>query len=418
MLKFLHIGDVHLDTSFYSKSEELRKKLREGIRRAFSRAIDICIDEGATALLIAGDLFDNDKLSFRTEQFLVNEFNRLKEKNIKVFYATGNHDPGHISYRANSIKWPDNVYLFKEDRARILDMTSHDTGIPYRIISCGHKTNNEGRNLIKDFPVKDSNVIHVGLVHAMVTNAKDVSKHDRYLPCTTDDMEMKCYDYWALGHIHKRQRVSDKSHIYYPGNIQGRHPRETEKKGGLMVTIDENYNTNVEFKNLSTIEWHTLNVNGLAEIKEYMELKGYIAGLIREYIEENSLSSRDLILRIELEGRAYLKNELSSKENIDEMAEELILDLDLLDLEIKADNLLASIDISDYVDGNHVLSKVLELLKDVEGNEELLDRLMKTPLSRKGIRRNDERLSYIGQLLNGSEEEVLNYMVGDVDANN
>ncbi len=418
MLKFLHIGDVHLDTSFYSKSEELRVRLREGIRSAFSRAIDTCIDEGVTALLIAGDLFDNDKLSFRTEQFLVNEFNRLKEKGIRVFYATGNHDPGHISYRVNSIKWPDNVYLFKDDRVEVLDMMNSDTEMPYRIVSCGHKTNNEGRNLVKDFPIKDSKTIHIGLVHAMVTNAKGVSKHDRYLPCTTEDMEIKCYDYWALGHIHKRQRVSDKAHIYYPGNIQGRHPRETEKKGGLMITIDENHDTNVEFKHLSTIEWHTLNIKGLDDIKEYMDLKRYIGGLIKEYIEENSLSSRDLILRVELEGRAYLKNELSSKENVDEIAGELILDLDLLDLEIKADNLLTLIDINEYEEGNHVLSKVLEFLKDVEGNEELLDRLMNTPLSKKGIRKNEEKLAYIDHLLDGSEEEVLNYMVGDRNADN
>lgn len=415
LLKFLHIGDVHLDTSFYSKSEALRRKLREGIRSAFSKAVDFCIQQRVDALLIAGDLFDNDKLSFKTERFLINEFNRLRDSDIRVFYSTGNHDPGHISYRANSIKWPDNVYLFKDDKVQAIAVKDSNNEAIYNIVSCGHKTNSEGRNLVKEFPIKENKVPHIGLVHTMVTSANGAGGHDRYLPCSKEDMESKGYDYWALGHIHKRQSISDKSQIYYPGNIQGRHPKETGKKGGLLVTVDKNHNITVDFKVFSSIEWYTLIIDKLDNIKEYNELKRYISNQIRNCIEKNSLLSRALIFRVELMGRAYLKEELKISENIEDIIEDLILDLDLLDLEIKTDGLLGLIDVKDYAEGNHVLSKVFRLLDDIDGNEELVHRLVNIPLLKKGLRKREERMAYIKELLEGTEEELLSYMVGDED---
>lgn len=413
LLKFLHIADVHLDTSFYSKKEDLRKKLRDGIRKSFSNAIDLCINERVNALLIAGDLFDNDKLSFKTEQFLVNEFRRLDENDINVFYATGNHDPGHLSYRANSIKWPDNVYLFNDDSIKVIDIKNPLGEVIYSVVSCGHKTNNEGRNLVKEFPHKEGNLPYIGVLHTMVTNVKGAENHDRYLPCSREDLESKDYDYWALGHIHKRQKIGENAEIYYPGNIQGRHPRETGKKGGLLISIDKNNSIDIDFRPLSTIEWSTISISGLDDIKEYTELKDYIGSQIKDHIRTNRLINRELLLRVELQGRAYLKEELKSQENIDEFAYELNLDLDLLDLEIKTDALLGVIDIKDYEEGNHVLALVLELLKDMDGNEELLNRLLDTHLINKGIRKRDEKAVYIKKLLKGMDEVALSYMAGD-----
>ncbi|SKC41346.1 metallophosphoesterase family protein [Maledivibacter halophilus] len=413
MLKFLHIADVHLDTSFYAKNEVLRIKLRDGIRNAFSNAVDLCINEKVNALLIAGDLFDNDKLSFRTEQFLINEFNRLKENGIRVFYATGNHDPGDLSYRANSIKWPDNVYIFKEDKIEIIEVKNYDNNLEYKIISCGHKTNNEGRNLVKKFPYKEGEIPHIGLLHTMVNNSKEAEKHGKYLPCSKEDLKAKGYDYWALGHIHKAQKVCEEKNIYYPGNIQGRNPREIGKKGGILVTIDQNNSIATEFKALSMIQWYTLNIQGIENIKNYSELKEYIINKIENFIEKNRLINRKLILRIELEGRAYLKSELEVKENIEEIALELALNLDLMDLEIKSDNLLSNLDIEEYREGDHVLSLVLELLENLEKNEELLNRLIDTHLIKKGIRRKEKKTNYIKQLLSGLDEAAVSYMIGD-----
>lgn len=417
LLKFLHIADVHFDTKFHSRKEVLRKKLRDHIRKAFSNAVDLCIKENVNGLLIAGDLFDNDRLSFKTEQFLIEEFNRLREKNIPVFYATGNHDPGQRGYRVNEINWPDNVHIFKDDKIEEVYIKDREDNKIGKIISCGHKTNRESKNLIKEFPVKMENIPHIGLVHTMVTNTLGVKNHDRYLPCTKEDLESKNYDYWALGHIHTRQKISENCDIYYPGNIQGRNPRETGEKGGLFITIDDNGIVKVDFIPLSPIKWHILNIGKLEDIKDYSQLREHMETNIREYIDINNLKESEVILRVELEGRAYLKKELQTKEDIDVIIEDLLSNLNLLDLEIKTDNLKRIYDISDYKEGNHVLATTLKYLENIEDDEFLVERLLNMELANKIVKSRKEKLNYFYELMKNLDEEAMYRMVGDKDEN-
>ena len=93
-MRFVHLADVHLDTSFAGRSATVRRRLREASREAFRRTADLAIREDANALLIAGDLFDGDRLSFQTERFLLEQMRRLEQHGVAVVYATGNHDPG------------------------------------------------------------------------------------------------------------------------------------------------------------------------------------------------------------------------------------------------------------------------------------------------------------------------------------
>lgn len=413
MIRFLHISDIHLDTSFYSKKEDIRNKLREGLRSSFKAAIDLCIDEELDGLLIAGDLFDNDKLSFKTEEFLIQQFKRLKEYHINVYYATGNHDPGSMGYRANEIKWPENVHIFKDDNIDVIDLYDRAQNTIGKIISCGHKSNNEGRNLIKDFPVKDGELPHIGLVHAMVTGVKESGNHERYLPCTLNELEEKGYDYWALGHIHKMQSLSNNSKIYYAGNIQGRNPKETGQKGGLLVTIDDFGNVLVDFKPLSQIEWHTISVEDLKDIKDYSQLKKYLARVIKEYITEKNLVVNNTILRLELEGPAYLKKDLEIQENKDQIIEDLLLDINLIDLDLKTNNLTNVVQLNNYREGDHVLAYVMEILDNIEENEEVFKRLKAVTLSNDNIKKTSEKVKYLKELIKGLDEEAVYRMVGD-----
>ncbi len=46
--------------------------------------------------------------------------------------------------------------------------------------------------------------------------------HENYLPTTLEDLMDRRYDYWALGHIHKRAYLNSEKSIAYSGNIQGK----------------------------------------------------------------------------------------------------------------------------------------------------------------------------------------------------
>jgi len=63
--------------------------------------------------------------------------------------------------------------------------------------------------------------------------------HEGYAPCTVDDLKRYGYDYWALGHVHAADIVSRDPWIVFPGNLQGRNPRETGAKGAVRVTVED-----------------------------------------------------------------------------------------------------------------------------------------------------------------------------------
>lgn len=52
--RFLHLADVHLDTPFQSKDRQLRVFLRDSIRKAFQKAVDLALSQRVNAVLIAG----------------------------------------------------------------------------------------------------------------------------------------------------------------------------------------------------------------------------------------------------------------------------------------------------------------------------------------------------------------------------
>jgi DNA repair exonuclease SbcCD nuclease subunit len=76
-----------------------------------------------------------------------------------------------------------------------------------------------------------------------------------------------------LGHVHRRRIVSEEPPIVYPGNIQGRHIRETDAKGCVRVTVDGRGPATVEFQSLDVFRWHELHVpvDGSADGDEVLQ---------------------------------------------------------------------------------------------------------------------------------------------------
>jgi len=79
--------------------------------------------------------------------------------------------------------------------------------------------------------------------------------HEPYAPCKVEDLQLKGYDYWALGHVHQREVLSDDPLIIFPGNTQGRNIRETGAKGCMLVAVDEKGRPTADFRPLDVIRW-------------------------------------------------------------------------------------------------------------------------------------------------------------------
>lgn len=234
MIKFIHCADLHLDSPFKSKSH-LSSKIFEDVQKSayesFKKIVDIALKEEVDFVLIAGDLFDSNNRTLKAEVFLREQFKRLEREQIFVYICHGNHDP--LSANITS-EWPDNVSVFS-NKVETYQAITKDGETVY-LHGFSYQNNESYENKIDDYPSslgKDG--IHIGILHGTYSKT---ATNDRYTEFILENLKEKLYHYWALGHIHERQQLSDMPQIYYAGNIQGRHFNEQGQKGCLLVEGD------------------------------------------------------------------------------------------------------------------------------------------------------------------------------------
>ncbi len=268
MFKFLHAADIHLDSPLrgLGRSDDLpADEIRQSTRRALDNLVRTAIDERVAFVLIAGDVYDGDWKDHNTGLWFVRQMARLRDSGIRVFLIRGNHDA--LNKMTANLPLPDNVRDFPTDRPASFRLDDYDVIVHGQ----GFASGRVDEDLAARYPDPDRGCLNIGLLH---TSANGRDGHDPYAPCTVDTLKAKGYDYWALGHVHTRETLSsDGPHIAFPGNIQGRHIRESGPKGCLLVTVDERRCvSSVEFTPLDVLRWTTCRVaaDGAADGEELL----------------------------------------------------------------------------------------------------------------------------------------------------
>ncbi|MDF1638880.1 metallophosphoesterase family protein [Alcanivorax jadensis] len=248
-MKFIHAADIHLDSALHGLERYEGapvEEIRSATRRAFDNLIELAIDEQVAFVLLVGDLYDGDWKDYNTGLYFVERMGRLRDASIRVFIVAGNHDAA--SQITKHLRLPDNVTLFstrKPERV-VLD----DLGVS--ICGQGFATRAVTEDISQDYPQGDPQLLNIGLLHTCLDGKPG---HEPYAPCTVDGLRSKGYQYWALGHVHKREEVSRDPWIVFPGNIQGRHIREIGPKGCTLVTVDGGEIVDVAHRDLDVMRW-------------------------------------------------------------------------------------------------------------------------------------------------------------------
>lgn len=251
-MKFLHAADLHLDTPFVgisNFSKQLQNQLKESTYTAARKIFQTAIDEQVDFVILAGDVFDDTNSSLNAQMFLQTEFEKLKQADIKVYLIYGNHDYYRNDF--SMVKFPDNVTVFGKD-VTTAELTTKDqqrvglTGFSYY-------QQHINDNVVQQYPERGDYDYQIGILHAGVGD-------DNYAPFTVNDLIAKGYDYWALGHIHKRQILNENPPIVYPGDIQGRNQNETTPKGFYLVSVEQRQ-TRLQFIKSSCYTWDKASLN-------------------------------------------------------------------------------------------------------------------------------------------------------------
>jgi DNA repair exonuclease SbcCD nuclease subunit len=294
LLKFIHAADIHLDSPLV-KLEAYEGApagaIRGATRRAFENLVRLAIAEKVAFVLIAGDLYDGDWKDYNTGLFLVSQLARLREAGIAVFIVAGNHDAASAITR--SLRLPDNVRMLPSDRPATL----HPAGLEVAIHGQSFGTPAVSADLSRAYPPAVAGCFNIGLLH---TCAGGREGHAPYAPCSLEGLRQKGYDYWALGHVHRREVLSHNPPILFCGNLQGRHARETGPKGCILVGVDAAGRVELDFKPLQVVRWEAAAIDAAGCDSGYDVVERFRATLAAHLAQNPEALS---VLRVAVEGR-------------------------------------------------------------------------------------------------------------------
>lgn len=256
-MRFLHAADIHLDSPLRGLDEYEGapvQALRGAARNAFAGLIKLALAERVDFVILAGDLYDGDWPDYNTGLFFIKCVRELDRAGIPVVILSGNHDAAsRITAR---LTLPNNVHSLPTAEPG----TVRFDHLKVAVHGQGFARQAETRNLAIGYPAPVTSFFNVGVLHTALDGREG---HASYAPCTIGELIARGYDYWALGHIHKRESVNGNRHprIEFPGNLQGRHVRESGAKGCLLVSVDGNGQAVPEFRSLDVFRWETVAVN-------------------------------------------------------------------------------------------------------------------------------------------------------------
>ena len=298
--RFVHAADIHLDSPLRSlalRDAELAALIGNATRQAFERIVTLCLDEKVDALLLSGDLYDNDQKSMKTARFLAEQIRRLHEAEIRVFIIRGNHDA--VSKIIQELTFPETVKVFG-GRAEAIAIDRANGGFAVAIHGISFAEPHAPESLLPKFRPPHDDTINIGLLHTSLGGAVG---HNPYSPCSESDLHATGFQYWALGHIHKRAVATGASTVVMPGMPQGRDINESGPKSVSLVTVADDRSISVEERVTSIAQFERVTVD-LSGVEAWREAVDSIErGLARARSEA---VSKDLVVRLRLEGATPL----------------------------------------------------------------------------------------------------------------
>lgn len=300
MFKFVHCADLHLDSplrGLSAKPDAPEADIRSATRRALLNLVELCVEESAAFVVIAGDVYDGDWEDYSTGLFFNGCMARLREHNIQVYLIRGNHDAAN--HMTSRLTLPDNVIEFPANKPKTeyipsLGVAIHGQGFVKRAVT---------DNLAAHYPPAEPGYFNIGVLHTSVEGREG---HESYAPCSLDDLLYKGYQYWALGHIHKREVLHEDPYIVFPGNLQGRHIRETGEKGCTLVSVD-GPTVQLEHRNLDVLRWQVCSVD-LSDARSEADFTSAVYSQMERLIDANP--GYPLALRVHLTGQTILHGRL------------------------------------------------------------------------------------------------------------
>lgn len=247
--RFLHAADIHLDSPLHglSRYEGVpAEDVRGATRAAFDNLVAAAREEAVDFVVIAGDLFDGDWKDMGTGLYFARAMARLAHDEIPVFLLNGNHDAASVLTK--TLPLPETVRVFSSKKPETFLLENLGVALHGRSFPTAHVH----EDMSAAYPPPRADLFNIGVLH---TSVSGFAGHEPYAPCSIPGLVGKGYDYWALGHVHEQQVLHEAPWIVFPGNLQGRHVRETGPKGAVVVEVTDRTVSSLKHLPLDVVRW-------------------------------------------------------------------------------------------------------------------------------------------------------------------
>ncbi|MCC8168553.1 MAG: metallophosphoesterase [Clostridiales bacterium] len=354
-MKVIHCADLHLDSRMntYLTKEQARERKQE-LLKTFLRIVSYASDDGARAIIIAGDLFDTGNVSVTTRNTVRDAI--LEHPEIDFLYLRGNHDTDNFLSKLEEI--PANLKLFSST------WTTYRYG---NVAITGIEMPKEVPSGIYHSLTLDHDVYNIVVMHGQVVSYSQGSDGEKvYL----GSLRNKSIDYLALGHLHEyRSERLDARGIYcYSGCPEGRGFDECGNKGFIRLDINEDTRTaRMKFVQAAQRTLHSVPVDVTGVMTSQEAARCIEAELSARLIPQRSL------VKIELVGEVTVDSEINCEFLQDMFAEYFYY-------EKVVDNTHMKVDFSSYEKDISLKGEFIRMVMESEMTED-----RKTEVIRCGI---------------------------------
>lgn len=251
MLKILHGADFHLDSPFSALPPEQAAQRRREQRELLDRFAQLARDRDAGLVLLSGDLFDSGKTYYETTQALAKALGQIP---APVFIAPGNHDWYGSRSPYASIRWPDNVHIFRTRSMERVELPQ----LGCVVYGAAFTAPAQEESLLDGFqPEADSGLLRLMVLHG------DVEAPGAYNSMTREQLAASGMDYIALGHVHTASGLQQAGSVFYacPGCPEGRGFDELGEKGFYEGTLSEDGAVSLAFVPFAGRRYEILEVD-------------------------------------------------------------------------------------------------------------------------------------------------------------
>lgn len=266
-MKILHTSDLHIGKYIGTYV------LKEDTEYVLNQVVDTAIRESVEVVLISGDVFDRPNPSEEAIKMYVSFLKALLDKNIKVIAISGNHDSG-IRLSAYKDILGKGYFVEGEFNSPMRKVSLNDEYGPVNfymlpfftpfIVKSNLKLEKglENYDLAMDEIIKRENIDtsqrNIILAHQFVAGFKFGGSEEDFSYSNGDEKNVagvgiisldkfQNFDYVALGHIHKPQKISRET-IRYSGSLLKYKTSEIDGPDKSVVIIDLKEKGNIEVK--------------------------------------------------------------------------------------------------------------------------------------------------------------------------